>query len=234
MTRLMQTLEALLVLFFGAAVTTASSQVNRKVRPVAPPAVVAPVAEELRCRGGSHTLGSFLNFETVGSKVSTTGETTVTISMIFDGTSEDRQPVLGSGGGGADIVISERQWVFPGSSCTWLGLVEGEPYVPLSRGEPRVIRFETSANAQLRQQLHGTPRDTSPTAAERFPDAQSIPAYMRDPNHYWSFFVVNNNQGYFQAIEHRYWKPGMEQTRIIDSKRADKANPYVLSPKKLD
>lgn len=234
MKRLMPTLTALLVLFFCTAVTSASSQVNRKVRPVAPPAVVAPVAQELRCRGGSYLPGSFFEFETVGSKVSATGETTVTISMLFMGTSVDMPEVLGSGAAGADIVISERHWQFPGSSCTWLGLVEREPYVPLSSGEPRVIRFETSANAQLRQQLHGTPRDTSPTAAERFPDAQSIPAYMRDPNHYWSFFVVNNNQGYFQAIEHRYWKPGMEQTRIIDSKRADKANPYVLSPKKLD
>ena len=234
MKRLMPTLTALLVLLFSAAVTTASSQTNRKVRPVAKPADVVPAASELRCRGGSTSSagGAWLVFETVGSRISSSGETTLTISLRFMGTAvwADREYAPGPGGG---TLISEQHWEFGGATCTWMGSGDRGPYRPLSPEEPREIRFETSSNAQLRQQLHGTPLDTSPTAAERFADAQSIPAYMRDPNHYWSFFVVNTNQGFFQATEHKYWKPGMEPVRVIDSKRANKPNPYVLTPKKF-
>jgi hypothetical protein len=143
----------------------------------------------------------------------------------------DAEYAPGPGGG---TLISERHWEFGGAKCTWIGTGDQGPYQPLSPEEPREIRFETLENAQLRQQLHGTPLDTSPTAAERFPDAQSIPAYMKDRNHYWSFFVVNTNQGFFRAANHKYWKLGMEQVRVIDSKRANKANPYVLTPKKLE
>jgi hypothetical protein len=219
-----------LILVFSAAATTASSQINRRVRPVAKPAAdVVPAGDELRCRGGSYLGNSdFLFFEKVGSQVSATGEATATISMRFMGTSKYTDAVYGSGGERGDILISDRHWEFRGASCTWLSKIYGIPYEPLSRGEPRLIHFETSENAQLRQQLHGTPLDTSPTAAERFPDAQSIPAYMKDPNHYWTFFVVNTNQGYFQATEHHYWKPNLEQVRAIDSKRANKADPHVL------
>ena len=94
-----------------------------------------------------------------------------------------------------------------------------------------LIRFETPANAQLKQQLHGTPLDTSPTAAERFPDAQSIPAYMNDTNHYWSFFGAKPVNNFFVAIGHKYWKPG-PIVRPADPIRLKKDTPYVLIPKK--
>ena len=42
-------------------------------------------------------------------------------------------------------------------------------------GGPLRIRFETVANAQLKPQLHGTPVDRSSTAAESYPDVNTIP-----------------------------------------------------------
>ena len=58
--------------------------------------------------------------------------------------------------------------------------------------EPNEIFLEIVYFGQLRQKLHGTPVDTSPTAAERFPDAQNVPQYLADAKHYWSFFVRQN------------------------------------------
>jgi hypothetical protein len=83
--------------------------------------------------------------------------------------------------------------------------------------EPTRIRFETQANAQLLQQLKGTGVDRSPTAAERYPDQQTIPVYMSDSNHFWVFYAYNTNQGYLQATNHQYWKPSLiTQDRITD------------------
>lgn len=69
-----------------------------------------------------------------------------------------------------------------------------------------LIRFEISANAQLKQKLHGSEVDTSPTAAETYPDIRSIEIYMRDMNHYWRFvgpkpvnnFLTTTGNGYFK------------------------------------
>jgi hypothetical protein len=35
--------------------------------------------------------------------------------------------------------------------------------------------------------------------------AQSIPAYLKNRNNYWSFFVVNTDRGYFDAKSHKAW-----------------------------
>jgi hypothetical protein len=103
--------------------------------------------------------------------------------------------------------------------CSWADRPMNERFL---------IRFETPANAQLKQQLHGTPLDTSPTAAERFPDAQTIPIYLRDSRHYWSFFGARPVNNFFIATGNRYWRPAVE-VRPIDSKR-NRDRPYVLSP----
>jgi hypothetical protein len=67
------------------------------------------------------------------------------------------------------------------------------------------ISFETPANAQLKQKLRGEPIDSTATAAERFPDALTIPEYLKDSTHCWSFFGVFKD-GYFQTSSHNYWK----------------------------
>ena len=56
-------------------------------------------------------------------------------------------------------------------------------------GEPGRIEFTTAGNAQLRQIQSGSTVDRSSTAAERWPDAQTIPAYMTDWSHFWTFTV---------------------------------------------
>jgi hypothetical protein len=43
-------------------------------------------------------------------------------------------------------------------------------------------------NSQLKQKMHGSPVDASPTAAERYPDAQTIPEYMKDRNQLLELF----------------------------------------------
>ena len=53
----------------------------------------------------------------------------------------------------------------------------------ISKLEQVIVAF-----GQLKQQLSGANVDTSPTAAERFPDAQNVPQYLQDSSHYWSFF----------------------------------------------
>ena len=55
--------------------------------------------------------------------------------------------------------------------------------------EPGHIDFTTAGNAQLKQIQSGSAVDRSPRAAERWPDAHTIPAYMTDWSHFWTFTV---------------------------------------------
>lgn len=55
--------------------------------------------------------------------------------------------------------------------------------------EPGRIEFTTAGNAQLKQIQTGSTVDRSSTAAERWPDAQTIPAYMTEWSHFWTFTV---------------------------------------------
>jgi hypothetical protein len=104
--------------------------------------------------------------------------------------------------------------------------------------EPDEIILEVVNFGQRQQQLHGSPVDTSPAAAEKYPDAQNVPQYLADASHSWSFFVHQNAplpQGRFEAssVGH-YWKPAIrsdETVRPIESKGTTK-DPYVLAPKK--
>ena len=58
-----------------------------------------------------------------------------------------------------------------------------------ARAEPGQIVFTAPGNAQLKQQQSGSEVDRSPTAAERWPDVHTIPPYLNDPAHYWTFTV---------------------------------------------
>src|ERR1044072_7744955 len=74
-------------------------------------------------------------------------------------------------------------------------------------GEPPQIRLEIVSFAQEAQARHGSPVDRTPTAAERYPDAQNVPQYLSSSDHYWSFWVYNTGNGYLQSTTHRYFKP---------------------------
>ena len=57
------------------------------------------------------------------------------------------------------------------------------------------------------------PIGNPPTAAERLPGSANVPEYLKDPNHFWSFFVRyapppgELQKGYFEAVSSHYWKP---------------------------
>src|SRR5262249_45384367 len=89
-------------------------------------------------------------------------------------------------------------------NCTFVDRPLNTNEYSTAMGDVR-ISFETPANAQLKQKLRGEAVDTSTTAAERFADAQTIPEYLKDSTHCWSFFGVFKD-GYFQTSSHNYWK----------------------------
>jgi hypothetical protein len=100
----------------------------------------------------------------------------------------------GTQGAGARIPILN-----PGQ-CSWVDR-------GFRTGEPTQIRLELVYFAQQQQSLHGSPVDRTPTAAERYPDAQNVPQYLSSSDHYWSFRVYNTSNGYLQSTTQRYFKP---------------------------
>jgi hypothetical protein len=206
------------VLFIPFAVTTVFSQTRRTSTPVdrKTDATAAAVREasaapsnEIRCRGYGGTGGSSYVFFTINSRPSPTGETLVTYEMAFT-------PSVRAAG-------SRGEGLRPGE-C---GFVDR----PISERGPFRIRFETVANAQLKQKLHGSAVDSSPTAAERYPDVQTIPAYLRDPNHFWRFYVAEPSNTFFPATGNGFWKPGIVLVQPGDSIR-DRDDRHLLIPKK--
>jgi hypothetical protein len=73
----------------------------------------------------------------------------------------------------------------PGS-CAWVNRTG------MAR-EPGRVDFATAGNAQLKQMQSGGTVDRSATAAERWPDVRSIPEYLKDPAHYWTFSVMSRD-----------------------------------------
>ncbi len=138
-------------------------------------------SNEIRCRGSRD---AFI-FTAENSKLDSTGATIIITLLTFEPSSQAAGP--------------RGEGLKPGQ-CSWVNRPMNERFL---------IRFETPANAQLKQQLHGSPVDTSPAAAERFPDAQTIPAYLKDSNHYWSFFGAKPVNNFFTATGHKFWKPGL-------------------------
>lgn len=109
------------------------------------------------------------------------------------------------------IVLLEMSFA-PGDKPAGSGLQPGECALAeraFSRDDimqvrdPVKVRFETPANSQLKQTQHGTTLDRSPTAAERYPDAITIPVYLQRSDQHWKFKVtLNHEQGYFLASSH--------------------------------
>jgi len=124
------------------------------------PAVASDARKELRCRGGP----SGLTFTRGGSA----GTNLVNMALAYTVS----RNVPGETGRGLD----------PGS-CAWVDRTG------LGR-EPGRVDFTTAGNAQLKQMQSGGTVDRTPTAAERFPDANTIPAYLVDANRYWTFTVT--------------------------------------------
>ena len=144
-------------------------------------------SNEIRCRGYSRPGGSAYVFFTIGTRPGSAGETIVTYEMAY--TPSVRPAGL------------QGEGLQPGE-CSWVNRLIGD-------NGPFRIRFETLANAQLKQKLHGSAVDDSPTAAESYPDVNSIPRYLKVDRNYWSFIVPNTSQnsGFFEATSHGYWKP---------------------------
>jgi hypothetical protein len=104
-------------------------------------------------------------------------------------------------------------------TCAWSDRTGMNP-------EPGRVWFTTPANAQLRQTQSGTPVDRTPNAAERYADANTIPVYMADPAHYWTFSVWASRPD--SAVTHGVWKPSVTTTLAGDLRDA---SPAKSSPK---
>jgi hypothetical protein len=124
------------------------------------PSVSADERRDLRCRGGP----SGLTFTKGGSA----GTNLVNMTLAYRVSAN----VPGETGRGLD----------PGS-CAWVNRTG------MAR-EPGRVDFATAGNAQLKQMQSGGTVDRSVTAAERWPDANTIPAYLTDATHYWTFTVT--------------------------------------------
>jgi hypothetical protein len=146
------------------------------------------VSREIRCRGYAKTGGSEYVFFTINSRPSPTGETLVTYEIAFS-------PDTRAAG-------TRGENLRPGF-CAFVDR-------PISASGPYRIRFETVANAQLKQAQHGSSIDRSSTAAESYPDVNTIPVYLKGENHYWSFGgVTDSGRGYFVASGNGFWKPAI-------------------------
>jgi hypothetical protein len=166
-----------------------------------------PTTYELRCRGASRDVNTTPSFTVLSSRPSTGGNSLVTMAMYFER--------------GINPAGSRGDGLKPGQ-CAWVDRGYGGL-------EPIEIRFETSANAQLVQMRNGSTVDRSPTAAERFPDQQTIPAYMSDSNHFWVFYAYNTNQGYLQAPAHQFWKPSLISKDQITTRPGDLQSSPIIS-----
>jgi hypothetical protein len=154
-----------------------------------------PPTYEMRCRGTKSSVS--LLFKTLNSRPDQTGETIVTDELAYT-------PSVRAAG-------PRSVGLHPGE-CSWIDR-------PVNSSEPYRIRFDTPANAQLKETLHGSAVDRSPTAAERYPDANTIPQYLKSEDHYWSFFVYNTGRGYLQATGHGVWKVPVLKVVPIDRDR---------------
>lgn len=142
-----------------------------------------PPYQELRCRGGAS-----LRFVVMEGGNNSSDEKTMVMMVRF-------QPAAQP----SDAFGRNLQ---PGQ-CAF-------PQRALRADEPHEIVQEIVYFGQTRQARHGSTVDTSPTAAERFPDAQNVPQYLSDPKRYWSFYVRQNAplpNGRFEASYGKYWKP---------------------------
>src|SRR6202158_4853611 len=187
----------------GEVYATDKKSTANGITMITAPGNTADITNEVRCEGGASRENITIGFETLGSRQTSTGETINTILLTAE-----------PGPYGAGL---KGEGLRP-AQCAWVD----RPVDVLNGSEIYfLLRFETPANAQLSQQRHGTPLDTSPTAAERFPDAQTIPEYLRDPDHYWSFFGVRKVGNYYVATGHKYWRLERPAVKAVGRTKTD-------------
>ncbi|MEO6393472.1 MAG: hypothetical protein ABIP75_16605 [Pyrinomonadaceae bacterium] len=80
--------------------------------------------------------------------------------------------------------------------CSWIDR-------PVNDREPVALRFKTPLHAPPNPGVGGK----ADTQAERFPDAFSIPEYMKSKNHYYSFSAYTENSDRLRATESKFFKP---------------------------
>jgi len=196
----------LFVLHLGAAVL-AMANTELRTKPSLVTGEQAQQFQELRCRGGDG-----LRFLVVdeGQK-SSTGEEMMYMKIDFQPAAQPADP--------SGRNLQPGQCAFPER------VVQGN--------EPNQIVQELVEFAQLKKQLHGDPVDTSPTAAEKYPDAQNVPKYLSDAKHYWIFFVRQTGplpSGQFETSNSRAWKPGKENEVLIPNSNRNKDRGRVVKP----
>jgi len=143
------------------------------------PSMAMHQSYELRCRGGG------LKFNSTPGSTSSSGDQMMNMTVDFTAGTQ------AAGGRAENLKPGQCSWVDRG----------------FRNGEPTQIRFEIVYFAQLQQSRHGSPVDRSPTAAESYPDAQNVPQYLTNSDHYWSFWVYNTANGYLQSTKQKYFKP---------------------------
>ena len=162
--------------------------------------------QELRCRGGAG-----LRFAVGDGRTTSSAEQTRVMIVDFQPAAHPADP-------------SGRN-LQPGQ-CAF-------PERVVRTNEPYQIVQEIVDFAQLKKQLHGDPVDTSPTAAEKYPDAQNVPKYLSDAKHYWRFFVRQTGplpSGQFEASHGQAWKPGKENQVVIPNSNRNQDRGRVVKP----
>jgi len=175
----MKIFQLALTLSLLAVVLAASELISSKAEASLDPSMSMQQSYELRCRGG----GS-MKFNSTPGSTSSSGEQMTNVTIDF---------AVGTQGAGTG-----KPNLNPGQ-CSWID----RGFRP---GEPPQIRLEIVSFAQQQQALHGSPVDRTPTAAERFPDAQNVPQYLSSSDHYWTFWVYNTANGYLQSTNQRSFK----------------------------
>jgi hypothetical protein len=166
-----------LTLSLLAVVIAANGRMTSKVEADVDP-ISMQQSYEMRCRGGG------LRFNSTPGRTSSSGEQMMNVTVDF---------AAGTQGAG-----TRKPNLNPGQ-CSWIDR-------GFRQGEPTQIRLEMVSFAQQQQARHGSPVDRSATAAERYPDAQNVPQYLSNADHYWTFWVYNTNNGYMLATGNKYFK----------------------------
>ena len=175
----MKIFQLALTLLLLAVVLAASELISSKAEASLDPSMSMQQSYELRCRGG----GS-MKFNSTPGSTSSSGEQMTNVTIDF---------AVGTQGAGTG-----KPNLNPGQ-CSWID----RGFRP---GEPPQIHLEIVSFGQQAEARHGTPVDRSPTAAERYPDAQNLPQYLSNSDHYWTFWVYNTGQRYLQSTSQRVFK----------------------------
>jgi hypothetical protein len=206
------------------AIRQSTSDVNKAKTSSPVNSDTTPQYYELRCRGGVTYRTDKTYYGPVAQKL----EFSITEGRLTEATNERMMNMSVTFTPGKQAVVTGSN--LESGQCSWVdrGVRPDEPFQ---------IRQEIIHFGQPKQAQHDTPVDTTATAAERHPDSINVPDYLKDSNHYWSFFVRNTGQGYFEATSSRYWKP----VNIPDVRKAgssskasginqDELNPQPLPP----